>query len=117
MMDLGTRRPQVLKDLRLFGLAEKEAVTLSDVQRGLAMSKPLIGRTKSLGVGRHLDYVRPGTSRCVIKSRDRPWFRHGRHVSGQPTPHEPGLLVLYTTSQGIMDGTASNVRRAKRLHC
>ena len=45
MMDLGTRRPQVLKDLRLFGLAEKEAVTLSDVQRGLAMSKPLIGRT------------------------------------------------------------------------
>jgi hypothetical protein len=32
-MDLGTRRLQILQDLRLFGLAEKEAVTLADVKR------------------------------------------------------------------------------------
>ncbi len=32
-MDRGTRRPQILQDLRLFGLAETEAVTLADVKR------------------------------------------------------------------------------------
>ena len=33
IMDLRTRRPKILQDLRLFGLAEKQAVTLADLKR------------------------------------------------------------------------------------